>query len=353
MMADIVPLHSVVFCDRDQLAQFPPHERLSQQSVLRDLVGDTTRDLRAIVVAELLHRVSLKLSLGQRVAVLDDLTAADHRQLTSLATAQGASVVKAVAPLALAQALPAAPYGHLRGIWKGITLVGDVHGELAALTAALQWAKARQHFVWLLGDVIDYGADTLETADAVHRAVMSGCAAVLIGNHERKIARWLYQSENGKPHIRINDGNRVTIDALNRLKPPARKQWIGRFRALLGHASLMQQIDNLTLLHAAAHPSLWEAKPNPTLVEQFALYGEGDHSGGKFRRVHHWIDAVPLGKTVFVGHDVLAPFPTILTGAKGGQVVFLDTGCGTGGFLSTADLRFNDAGLRLECFNRH
>jgi hypothetical protein len=240
-------------------------------------------------------------------------------------------------------------YGHLRSAWKGITVVGDLHGELVAFTTALAWAKARQNFLWLLGDVIDYGADTLATVDAVYEAVMAGTAALILGNHERKIARWL---DHGGKH-RLTDGNRVTIEALERLDSTTKRRWIGRFRSLLGHASLMQQFGNITLVHAAVHPSLWTEQPDHAQIEQFALYGEADHSSGRFRRVHHWIDSVPHGQLVFVGHDNVAEFPIVMRGLLGGRVVFLDTGCGTGGRLSTADLRFDESGLRLECFNRH
>lgn len=348
----IVPFHCLVFCSPTETQRFAGYERVSLQAVAADLLGEDRRDLHAIVFAELCHRVGLKLSLGQRVAIGDALTSPQRQQLTSIAISQGASVIDWRPETDLAACLPTMPQEHLRTHWKGITVVGDVHGEQAAMHKALQWATARHHFVWLLGDVIDYGADTLTTAEMAYRLVMRGDGAIIIGNHERKIARWLDQCEAGRPHVRLNDGNRVTVATLNRLKPVPRKQWIGRFRALLGHATLLQQIDNITLLHGAAHPSLW-SEANSTMIEQFALYGEADYGSGKFRRAHHWIDAVPAGQLVFVGHDVVNQFPTIVTGAKGGQVVFLDTGSGIGGHLSTADLRFTDTGLRLECFNRH
>lgn len=358
----VTPLHSVVFCDRAQLDLFPVHERISLAAIAYDLVGDTAvnvwlptpsmRDLRAIAFVELRHRLSLKLSLGQRVAVLaDDLLASQRRQLTTLAISQGSPVIETGA-LPLVQPLPDDPLEVLRENWRGITLVGDVHGDLAAMTTACRWAEARGNFVLFMGDVIDYGSDTLATSDAVYERVMAGTAGMILGNHERKIARWLDQCENGKPNLRLNAGNRVTIDALNALKQPARKQWIGRFRGLLSHAALIRRIGGLMMLHGAAHPTLWE-QSNADLIEQFALYGEADHSSGKYRRSHRWIDAIPRDQMVFVGHDVIGEFPTIMTGANGGRVVFLDTGCGKGGYLSTADLRFGDNGLRLECFNRH
>lgn len=349
-MSSVIPFHCVAFCDDTQLDLFPPHERISPHLIAHDLVGHAaTAHLDAIVYAEARHRIELKLSLGQRVAV----AGFPRDPIGNLAHAQGAQVHHIMSAPVLATRLPADPYDYLEANWRGITVIGDVHGDLRALNRALRWAQERQNYVWLLGDVVDYGADTLAAADAVYAAVMAGNARMVVGNHERKIARWLDQSEHGRCHLRLNDGNRVTVEALNGLKKTARRQWTGRFRALLAHASLIQQIGNISLMHAAAHPSLWTHAPDSQSIEQFALYGEGDHSTGKFRRVHRWIDAVPAGKLVFVGHDTVGQFPTVLSGALGGQVVFLDTGSGTGGYLSSADLRFGNQGLHLECFNRH
>ena len=349
----MIPLHCLVFADLEQLTIFPAHERLSLDRIAYDLVGEYRCGLHAIAMIELRHRASLKLSLGQRVAVAKDgLTAPDIDQLTTIASGQGAEVVdlKLNTDTNPVPILPTNPYGYVRSRWKGITVVGDLHGDLNAFHAAVAWAQSRHHFLWLLGDVIDYGPQTLQTAEAVYREVMAGNAAMVLGNHERKIARWLDQHDR---HCRISNGNRITVEAIEALDAGTRRQWIGRFRSLLAHAALLQQIDNVTLLHAAAHPSLWTNRPNAASIEQYALYGEADRTNNNYRRVHRWVDAVPAGQMVFVGHDKICDFPIIVDGAKGGQIVFLDTGCGTGGSLSTADLRFNPEGLRLECFNRH
>jgi len=351
-----IPLHCLVLCaDHDQLTRFPVHEHLARASIAYELVGlDRRIDLGRIAFAEMRHRLGLKLSLGERVVVAsDDLSTDCKEQLVSIARDQGAHIIGIGERLRHCEycdstVIPIIPFSAVaREQYHGITVIGDIHGDLDLLRQAFDWARSRQHYAWLLGDVLDYGKQSLECAEAVYQAVMRGDAGLIIGNHERKIARWIEQR-----HVRISDGNRVTTDALMHLKSSERERWIGRFRALLAHACLLHQMDNITLIHAAAHPSLWADRPDQQLIEQFGLYGQGEVNG-KFRRVHHWIDVVPKGNLVFVGHDVLSPFPMVVTGAKGGQVVFLDTGCGKGGVLSTADLRFGDAGLRLECFNRH
>jgi hypothetical protein len=340
-----IPLHCLVLTTA-RANGFAGHEYLSRRTILYDLVGDSERaDLHGIVYQELRHRIELKLSLGERVVLLtDDLSKADLEDLAARADKQGAHVLR-IADESLVPVRPPTWY-RLRADYQGITVIGDIHGDLTQLQEALEWARSRRHFAWLLGDILDYGVNTLACVEAVHQAVTHGYAGLILGNHERKIARWLDQK-----HIRVSDGNRVTIDALGQLKPDDRRRWINRFRALLAHASLMTQMADVTLIHAAVHPSLWTV-PDQAAVEQYGLYGQGEING-KYHRVHHWVHEVPRGQTVLVGHNVISPLPLVITGKKGGQVVFLDTGCGKGGHLSTADLRFvEDGGLRLECFNR-
>lgn len=364
----VIPLHSLIICDRaETINQFAPHECVALKDIGLQLVGHRRHYLNHIIYDEMRHRVALKLSLGERVVIATmDLGPEQRRQLVSLAHNQGAAVFNLTEEPETALGEPIATQATIRPVtvlptvdilqhlraqgWQGITVIGDVHGELAALETALSWAYSRQHFVWLLGDILDYGADTLETVDRVHRAVMHGEAALVLANHERKIARWLDRSTE---HLRISEGNRVTIDALDRLSGRERGRWVGRFRGLLAHTALMQQIGDVTLMHAAAHPSLW-TNPDPQAIENFALYGESDHVGGRYRRTHRWIDCVPEGKLVVVGHDVISPeYPLVITGQRGGKVVFLDTGCGKGGHLSSADFRFNSTGLYLESFKRN
>jgi hypothetical protein len=362
----VIPLHCLVLCETSEwLSVFDVHEVTDLATISDQLVGSSRRhDLIAIMYNELRHRVALKLSLGERAVVpMQDLTVDQRHQLVAVATSQGAAVytigqraeagtahIKSNATIQPIRSLPADIETHLHEQrWTGITVIGDVHGELEPLQQALDWARSRQHFVWLLGDVIDYGKQTLEVAEVVHHAVMNGEATMIFANHERKIARWL---DRDNEHLRISDGNRITIAALEQLTSRERTRWAGRFRGLLAHTALMQTIGDITLLHAAAHPSLWDI-PDHRAIEQFALYGESDQSSGRFKRTHRWVDAVPLGKMVIVGHDIVSDLPMIITGARGGKVVFLDTGCGKGGKLSSADLRFINNTLTLECFKRH
>jgi hypothetical protein len=344
-----IPLHSLVFC-KDRPLVFPSHEYLSQKSVEHDLTGGLSKaDLTDIVFGELKHRVGLKLSLGERVVVTDDFSKDETNLLTQIASNQGAFVIEVTdEPIPVS-----ASTSNLKDHWHGITVIGDIHGDLNALQDAMAWARSRNHFIWFLGDVIDYGEHSLQALTTVYEAVAWGTAAMIIGNHERKIARWLAQKETGKVYLRMSDGNKVTISAFEKLSAKDKRVWIGKFRSLLAHSCLLTRIGQFTLVHAAIHPSVWTGKHDDGHVEKFALYGEADHSGGKFKRSYRWVDQIPANEVVIVGHDVIHAYPVVRKGARGGEIVFLDTGCGKGGRLSSADLRFGESGLHLECFKRY
>lgn len=353
-MQTVVPLHSLVFSTTVDLLHFSPHEIVEASAISNQLIGTGYRqEFPQVIFGEVRHRVALKLSLGERVVLCSrDYTPEQRRQLAGVAERQGAKVFGLDAPLAHAacvQALP--PRLRLADLnhWAGITVIGDVHGEIEPLEQALAWAKSRNHLAWFLGDVVDYGAQTLAVMVRVYDAVMAGEAVMMLANHERKIARLLNNENN---NFRMNEGNRVTIDAYDRLTERARLQWAGRFRALLAHTMTVRRIGDLTLMHAAAHPSLW-GQPDQQAIDQFALYGESENQNGQYRRTHRWVDQVPEGETVIVGHDILFQFPMVVRGAQGGRIIFLDTGCGKGGHLSSADFRFQNGSLRLECFKRY
>jgi len=56
-------------------------------------------------------------------------------------------------------------------------------------------------------------------------------------------------------------------------------------------------------------------------------------------RTYRWVETIPAGWTVIVGHDVRSrTAPPIMANAAGGRAIFLDTGAGAGGRLSWIDL---------------
>jgi protein phosphatase len=248
----------------------------------------------------------------------------------------------------------------IRNRFNGITVIGDIHGMYNSMLNALDWARSRHHFVLFLGDVVDYGQGTLECADEVYRTVMRGNGELIIGNHERKITKWIDQSEKARHKIRLSEGNRVTIQALNHLGSPRREHWMSRFKGLVSRSPFMLSLDNYVFTHAAIHPSWWTEAQDQKNMENFSLFGEFDPSASVFteanrpHRTYKWVDAIPANTTVFVGHDARSfTVPYTQSNSAGGKAVFLDTGSGKGGNLSSVDLRFTPEGLHIENFTRH
>ena len=375
-----VPLHSLVIvitknADVDAMLRnkFAVHESISAKQVHTDLVGLNQRpELDSIIRNEVFRRCALKLSLGERVVFHGSELTKDQRiALAKMAASQGSPVFYLIGPdvnqssindgfgeiITDAQPVKPVEIKDLRKLFSGITVVGDVHGDVPALLEAVSWAKSRNHFIWFLGDIVDYGPNPLDAMNIVHHLVMSGSAGMIIGNHERKIAKWIQQREDGaKYRLRMSEGNKVTAQALGNLSSVEQMAWIGRFRSVIARSSLIAGIENITLTHAAIHPDYWTSGRSNE-IENYALYGEPDASAyPEFKLSHSWIESIPHGQIVIVGHESHGiPYPLTITCQSGGKVVFLDTGCGKGGPLSTADVQFGDEDkpLSLGNFNRH
>jgi len=92
---------------------------------------------------------------------------------------------------------------------------------------------------------------------------------------------------------------------------------------------------------------------NSDYLEKTALFGEFRVENNSPVYTYGWINDIPMGETVIVGHQIMSrKSPTVRTNANNGSAIFLDTGCGKGGQLSTVDIRFDDrGGLKVENFN--
>jgi protein phosphatase len=408
-MRKLIPLHSLVITvgpdpdlndERVRQEGFSEHEIVSASSIRFDLVGDKTRrDIDATVYAELHRRVETKLRLGERVVVSAANLRRDGRAaLANIGVSFGVPVFYLVyddpnADTATRHRVQSAAKDFLRGDgiaevidmgvagldpvkknfssdlealkskFNGITVIGDIHGMRSSLLSALEWARSRRHFVIFLGDVVDYGPHSLECANEVYQTVMRGNGELIIGNHERKIARWIDQPERSRHMMRLSDGNKITTNALSTLGNPYRDQWMNRFRGLVARSPYRLRLNNTYYTHAAVHPSAWTATLDHKNMENLSLFGEFDTSaapasrlGGPDRppRTYNWIDAIPSDTLVFVGHDARSMTnPVVQTNVTGGQAVFMDTGAGKGGFLSSVDLRWAPEGLKLENYCRH
>jgi hypothetical protein len=395
MDTKIIPRHSLIISvgandvTRRQLLDtyFKQYEIIDAPSICYDVIGETDRpDLNSMIYGELRHRVALKLELGER-AVVDaaNLRREDRVMLARHGIDNGVPVFYMVCDPAGAPDYLATRFAHaekeinhgdgladvidwrqqipsvvpksvpniqqIRENWSGITVIADVHGKSQALQSALAWARSRSHYVIFLGDVLDYGPDSLETVEEVYRVVMRGEGELIAGNHERKIFRWLEDPDRQ----RLSEGNKVTTRAVDGLGYKARHKWIGRFRGLFRHAQSIRRIENFVFAHAGVHPGYWDGSASRRDIEIWAMFGEFQRDDqNNLTRKYDWVNSVPKGQIAIVGHDIRSVHkPLQETGLAGGVAVFLDTGSGKGGRLSSADLRIDDTGLKIENFNMY
>jgi len=223
------------------------------------------------------------------------------------------------------------PHPIPRGV--GLRVVGDVHGDVRAFSAALQTDR----FVVQLGDLTDYGPDSAACLDLALEMQVNGRGLFLLGNHDLKLARALLGQK-----VRVDVALAETLgkldDGLRRRITPA----------LLAAPAWIVDGPRV-FVHGGFHTEMLDLPP-PTLpdgrvtgVLSRALYGE--HTGrtqpdGYPERSLRWVDRIPGGMIVYCGHDRRSTDgrPYIRRNLNGGVAVFLDTGAGKGGHLSWIDL---------------
>jgi hypothetical protein len=386
-----IPLNSVIFLvdvTSEQVSdRFGAHEFVTADQIQMGLVGsDSGRpDLKGIIQNEIERKIFTKLSLGERVVVDHPEMRRDTRiALAREAVNRGFNVFYMVDDLNIRRDLAkgdrlaevvdlgkmacnivkmlpdAGLFQELRNRgFAGVTVIPDVHGNMSALRNAISWAKSRNHFMIFLGDVLDYGIDTLEVVDMVYQLVIRGEAELIMGNHEKKIYRYLTQKEKAN-HIRLSEGNRVTINRVNALSKFDHDRWVSRFKALVGLMRNHRTSEGFIFTHGAVRPEMFTLNDKRLSgdLESICLFGETDErvkrEDGFPNRIYDWVNHLTSEQVAIVGHDIRSEFqPLTETGDLGGRAIFMDTGCGKGGHLSTVDLRFTANQVRIENFNIH
>lgn len=398
-MNKLIPLNCLIIAigpniennKRELKKYFSSYEILCEEQIKYNLVGKSPKNIDSIVNSEICRIAEVKLKLGERVIINADSLKKEKRILfANIGIQCGVPVFYLVYPDStsskenrqkflssekeirrgdgVAEVIsnssnidPVFSYSQdlsrVREKYNGITVVGDVHGMYHSLLATLDWARLRKHFVLFLGDIVDYGPGSLECADEVYRTVTRGHGELIIGNHERKIIKWIDQNEQGRHKMQLSEGNRVTINALKNIGSVRNKIWMNRFKGLVARSQFAISTESFVFTHAAVHPSWWTEEKDQKSMENYSLFGEFDPTpqSEKPRRTYNWVDAIPEGTTVLVGHDSRSTsVPFTHEGKQGGKAVFLDTGSGKGGILSSLDLRFTEEGkLKMENFTTY
>lgn len=228
---------------------------------------------------------------------------------------------------------------YVRNSFDGMLVIGDVHADIDAFRQAVEYAKREHYFLMSLGDLVDRGPNPYEVVDLMHEVIYNGDGGFVIGNHDNKF----YRHANGSKVVFSQDAQN-TIKSVGEERMPT---FLQKYCAIVSDRYLsgyFHEFDNIMLVHGATHPAMWEESPALTSsVTSRAMYGEttGEfYEDGKPVRHYTWMSDVPEEKVVIVGHD-RAPIhneyitePMVVTTENKSTVIFLDTGCGKGGFLS-------------------
>lgn len=407
-MSKKIPLHSLVIMVGPSGAgksticanKFKPYEILAIDAIREQFVGDfTRRDITEAAWDHLYALAKTKLALGERV-VIDGthLKKADRARSVQLGTSLGVPIFYVIVNRPLESKLATAGWrdrfpnlvksqdqlfldnerdiiwgdglaevidtriGDFQVVHKlprlglyeelkargfsGMSVIGDVHGQFESFSQTIDWAIRRNHFLWFIGDLIDYGPKNLETIDLAYHHITRGTAGNIIGNHEVKISKWF----SNPVTVHLSDGNRTTVNQLERLSSDDRLRYRTKFSGLMNLGAYHWVIQNIILAHGAVSENLFEIQDTQLRgkLGKFVMFGELDPNEpydnvlNVPNRIYNWTDAIPNGKTAIVGHDIRnTMIPMRVKSKLGGETIFLDTGSGKGGNLTCADIPFD------------
>jgi hypothetical protein len=261
--------------------------------------------------------------------------------------------------LAMDRDLTSPPAERLKGK-AGIRFFGDIHGCAAEFAALAEEAVARNLHLHSLGDLINRGPDSpgcMRLACDLHDA---GWLDINPGNHDVEFARWyLWQSEGGEP-VPVKP-NRLGA-TVTQLRQAQDGHHLGpRYFDLLMQAQLWSRFGRIYAVHAAldaemlgqAGPRLkdsdWQAPQTRLALEGEMRDADDPQRRALGRRSFAWLDQVPAGVTVMIGHSVASTDGLReRRNAQGGRIVHLDTGLDRGGKLSYVDVPMSEIACASE-----
>lgn len=224
---------------------------------------------------------------------------------------------------------------------SGLRLIGDVHGEIDLLEPLVAEARKAGRAVLLLGDLVDRGQDSLAVVRLVLERADAGWLDMVPGNHDDKLRRYAA----GRPVDTRGEIGRTLAAFAAAADGHA---LLDRFAAFVGTRPLWRRLGDVFCVHAAFAPAMLAEDPAPLLqatparlraLRHTALYGAGPQVGGRVVRSYDWVDAIPAGLVVVIGHDIVSRRAILMReGRAGGRLIHLDTGAATGGSLSYLDI---------------
>lgn len=230
---------------------------------------------------------------------------------------------------------------HVRNNFEGMLVFGDIHSDFVSFMKAREYAEEHGLFFMSLGDLVDRGNQPFEVVQAMAEYMANGTAGFTIGNHDDKFRRFAAGNK-----VSFSRDGKATFEYVGEERKDEFLRLYCQIMDTPVLSGIFHKFDDFTIVHAASHPCMWEDTDKfGKSANSRALVGETTGkmgSDGYPERLYNWIQEVPMGKTVMVGHDRMPVFDKVLESplhqgnVNGGKVIFMDTGCGKGGFLTAA-----------------
>lgn len=213
--------------------------------------------------------------------------------------------------------------------YKGLIVLSDIHAEFQRLVDATNYANEHDLFIVFIGDLIDGGHQPRETLLHVKRILDDNAGVLTIGNHDDKH----FRGAKGNPVLRNTSYMDTLADA------GEEELFKSLVTEVMTHrnAGLYHYHGATIFAHAGVHRGLWKLPEKLSRAERaMALFGEPtgemDDRGYPIR-AYNWVETIPSGCHVVVGHDLEAlgktkSKPLHHVNKQGGNVYFTDTGCG-------------------------
>lgn len=240
---------------------------------------------------------------------------------------------------------------------EGIIVISDIHGDYARMKKAVDYAVTNYQFIVFLGDLVDGGDKPYEVLEEVYSLMERKLAVCVYGNHDYK---W-YRAIKGAP-VHMTD---YMISTLEDVPEGLEEHFLELYADIYEHdmSYYHMQCKDWHFAHAAMPERAFTREVESLSKDEHErmLYGytNGKRDSRGFPiRLYDWIDYVPKGVKVVIGHDraplgkVFDGKPEMVCGVNGGLVIFTDTGCGKreDGALTATSILFCNGDLVFERF---
>lgn len=232
--------------------------------------------------------------------------------------------------------------------FAGILAIGDIHGMSQQFDRALSKAENENLYVVSLGDIVDYGEDSVGCVNRMARLIAENKGIMVQGNHERKLSRYFQGLRDGEIKIKIKGGLLKSIEQFDKLAHEELDSFMQIYDWVIDRSPLIARNQNLLFVHGAIEPAFWVSTEfKGTIngkIRDAAYFGQvtrGEFTpDGYPKRRYEWVNKIKPNRIVIVGHDVQSQEePKVIKNGRDGSVIFTDAGCGKGGRLLTCTLK--------------